>query len=83
MLPLTNEELKLRKDAAVCYIYGQRNIRDICHYIGNYRGTSHIICNLKFNVPNEIPIFFHNSSNYDYNFIINELATRSRGHWNV
>ena len=83
MLPLTNEELKLRKDAAVCYICGQRNIRDICHYIGNYRGTPHIICNLKFNVPNEIPIFFHNSSNYDYNFIINKLATRSRGHWNV
>ena len=79
MLPLTNEELKLHQDAAVCYICGQRDIRDICHYIDNYRGISHIICNLKFNAPHEIPIFFHNSSNYDYDFIINELANTFKG----
>ena len=34
----------------------------------------HSICNLKFNVPNEISIVFHNGSNYDYHFIINQLA---------
>ena len=34
----------------------------------------HSICNLKFNVPNEIFVVFHNSSNYDYNFILKELA---------
>ena len=30
--------------------------------------------NLKFNVPNEIPVVFHNGSNYDYHFIVKELA---------
>ena len=34
----------------------------------------HSICNLKFNVPNEVFVVFHNGSNYDYNFTIKELA---------
>ena len=32
------------------------------------------ICNLKNNTPRKIPIAFHNGSNYDYHFIIKELA---------
>ena len=36
--------------------------------------AQHIVFNLKFNVPNEIPVVFHNGSNYDYHFIIKELA---------
>ena len=36
--------------------------------------TQHaVLCNLIFNVPNEIPVVFHNGSNYDYHFIIKEL----------
>ena len=49
-------------------------VRDHCHYTGEYRGTAHGICNLKYSVPKEIPIVFHNGSNYDYHFIIKELA---------
>ena len=30
-------------------------------------------------MPNEIPVVFHNSSNYDYHFIIKELANRFEG----
>ena len=41
-------------------------VRDHCHYTGKYRGAAHSICNLKFNKPNEIPVVFHNGSNYDY-----------------
>ena len=51
-----------------------RKVRDHCHYTGKYRGAVHSICNLKYNIPNKIPIVFHNGSNYDYNFIIRELA---------
>ena len=40
---------------------------------------AHSICNLKFNMPNEIPIVFHNSSNYDYHFVIKELANKFEG----
>ena len=30
-------------------------------------------------MPNEIPVVFHISSNYDYHFIINELANQCEG----
>ena len=42
--------------------------------IGEYRGATHSICNLKYNVPKKIHIVFHNGSNYDYYFIIKVLA---------
>ena len=34
----------------------------------------HNICNFICSVPKKIPIVFHNGSNYDYHFIIKELA---------
>ena len=39
-----------------------------------YRGAAHSICNLKFVVPEKIPIAFVNGSNYDYHFIIKDLT---------
>ena len=36
-------------------------------------------CDLKFNVPNEIPLVFHTGSNYDYHFIIKESAKSFEG----
>ena len=51
-----------------------RKVRDHCHYTGEYRGTAHSICNLKYSVPKEVPLVFDNGSNYDYRFIIKELA---------
>ena len=44
-------------------------VRDHCHFTGEYRGTAHSICNLKYSVPKKIPIAFHDGSNYDYHFI--------------
>ena len=86
MLPLRRKESKSFKDANVCYVsrikflknpFKNMNywkLRGHCHYAGKYRGAAHSICNLKFNVPNEILASFHNSSNYDYYFIIKESA---------
>ena len=51
-----------------------QKVRDQCHYTRKYRGTVHSICILKFKVPNEIPVVFHSGSNYDYHFIMKELA---------
>ena len=51
-----------------------RKVRDRYHYTGKYGGSALKICNLKFNLLNEIPVVFHNSSNYDYHFITKELA---------
>ena len=86
LLPWTKEELKSRQDAKVCYTCGKRflkklskginfrKVRDNCYYTGKHRGIAESICNLIFNVPNEILVVFHNGSNYDYHFIIKELA---------
>ena len=54
-------------------------MRDHCHYTVKYRGSAHSIYDLKFNVPSEIPVVFHNDSNYDYHFIIKELADEFEG----
>ena len=51
-----------------------RKVGDQCHYTGEYTGAAHSICNLKYSVTKKIPIVFHNGSNFDYHFIIKELA---------
>ena len=48
-----------------------RKVRDHCHFTGEYRGAAHSICNSRYSVPKRIFIVFHN---YDYHFIIKELA---------
>ena len=56
-----------------------QKVRDHCHVTGKYRDAAHSLCNLKLNVPNEIPIVFRNGSNYDYHFVIKELANNFEG----
>ena len=46
---------------------------------GKYRDAAHSIYNLRFNVPQKIPVLFHNGSNYDYHFIIKKLANGFKG----
>ena len=79
---LTKEHKESYENAKICYICKEkfenkylkenkyRNVRDHCHYTGEYRGAA----DLKYNVPKRIPIIFHNGSNYDHHFIIKELA---------
>ena len=50
-----------------------------CHFTGKYRGSALSTCNLKSSLLNEILLDFHNSSNYDYHFIIKELANEFEG----
>ena len=70
MLLLTKEGLRLHQDVRNCYICGKRilqkltisknyrKVRYHCHYQNKYRGVPHSICNLKFNIPNEILVVF-------------------------
>ena len=44
------------------------------HYTGKYRGATDNICILKFSIPKDILMAFHNGLNYDCHFIIKELA---------
>ena len=59
----------------------QQKVRDHCHYPGKYRGAAHNICNLRYKVPKEIPVVFHNGSTYDYHFIIKELIKEFDGNF--
>ena len=56
-------------------------VRNHCHCTGKYRGAAHNICNLRYKVPKEIPIVFHNGSIYDYHFIIKELVKELEGNF--
>ena len=54
-------------------------VRDHCHYTGKFRGAIHSSYNLRYKTPKEIHVAFHNSSTYDYHFIINQLAKEFYG----
>ena len=53
-----------------------KKVRDHCHYTGLYRGAAHNNCNLKYRIPDHIPIVFHNLSGYDAHLFIRELGKR-------
>ena len=92
MIPLTYEENKSYKEQEACHICkekfcmdkddenykNKRKVKDHCHYTGKFRGAAHSDCNLKYKVPNNIPIVIHNAS-YDTHFIINQLAKEFKG----
>ena len=89
MISITTEEKVHYNKQKVCYICKkefdnskeQQKVRDHCHYTGKYRGAAHNICNLRYKVPKEIPVVFHNGSTYDYHFIIKELAKEFEGNF--
>ena len=85
MLPLTKEKRKIYRKQKVCYICKREfgtddnnkkyhKVKDHCHYTGKYRGAAHKTCSLRYKVPKEILVVFHNGPTYDYHFIIKELA---------
>ena len=43
-------------------------------------GAMHSICNLKYSLPKKNPIVFHNGSDYDYHFLIKDLAEEFKKH---
>ena len=94
MIPLLKREEKKHNKQEVCNICKKRlstddsnkiyhKVRDHCHYTGKYRGAAQDICNLRYKIPKEIPVVFHNGSTYDYHFIIKELQKNVKQNSNV
>ena len=85
MIPLTKEENDNFNKENTCYIckkdFNNDKVRDHCHFTGKYRGAAHNSCNLRYKVPKNIPVIFHNGSTYDYHFIIKELASELDGNF--
>ena len=79
MTPLTDIENKLHEKQKECHIckkdfytnenneneFEYKKVRDHCHYTGKFRGAAHSIRNLRYKVPKNIPIAFHNCLVYD------------------
>lgn len=80
MTPLTTEEETLFANSKTCGICDKEftetdiKVRDHCHLTGKWRFSSHQTCNLNYQVPKFIPVFFHNLTNYDSHLFIKKLA---------
>ena len=94
MTPLTSEDVALYQSQKQCYICGKafcydkkqekrfklyKKVRDHCHFTGKFRGAAHCICNLRYNIPQEMSVKIYDGSKYDYHLIIKELAEKFRG----
>ena len=84
---INNGTKKNYNDQKVCYICKKKfdtinkknyKVRDHCHYTSKYRRAA---LNLRYKVPKEIPVVFHNGSTYDYHFIIKELVKEFEGNF--
>ena len=86
--PLTKEEKDNYNKENICHICKKEfnndttessslelKVRDHCHFKGKYRGAAYNTYNLRYKIPKNIPVIFHNGSTYDYHFIIKELAS--------
>ena len=87
MIPLTNKETESyekQKGRHICEKGFSTNkeylkFRDHCHYTRKFRGAAHNNCNLRYEIPKEIPIVFPNGSTYEYHFIIKQLTKDFNG----
>ena len=80
MIPLTKEEERPHRTSRKCYIYKKKfSTDDNNKKYHKVRGAGHDICDLRYKIPKEIPVVFHNGSTYDYHFIIKELAEEFEG----
>ena len=83
--PLTKEEEDNYNKDNICHIckkeFDNDKVRDHCHFTGKYRGAAHNTCNLRYKIPKNIPVIFHNGSTYDYHFIKKELACEFEGNF--
>jgi hypothetical protein len=80
MNPLTQQQEIDFARATKCYICtkpieeSEVKVRDHCHITGMYRGAAHSNCNLNYQNPDILPVFFHNLSGYDSKFIVKALG---------
>lgn len=75
-LNMTEEDEKKFKDTTICSICGETftsaagKARDNDHLSGNFRGAASSDCNLNFQQPTFIPVFFHNLRGFDCHLLM-------------
>ena len=83
MIKLNEKQQNDYEKAEYCHICKEKfnkndKVRDHDHYTGKFSGAAHLKCNLRYKAQKDIPVIFHNGSNYDFNLIITELAKEFR-----
>ncbi|XP_053206942.1 uncharacterized protein LOC128391119 [Panonychus citri] len=58
------------------FISGDTKVRDHDHFTGLFRGAAHGRCNLQLQIPEDIPIVFHNLKNFDAHILIKAIQTK-------
>ena len=83
--PLSKDEEDSYDKKNTCHIcmkdLDSDKVKDYCYFTGQYRGAAHNTFSLKYKIPKNIPVIFHNGSTYDYHFIIRELASEFDGNF--
>jgi hypothetical protein len=91
MNELTEDEQIAFENATHCYLcekpfeeidfkteeFNNIKVRDHCHITGKYNGPAHNDCNINYQLPNYLPLFFHNLKGYDSHFIISKLSQKN------
>lgn len=77
-LVMTAADEREFKTAKSCYLcggeLGKDRVRDHNHMTGKYRGAAHNECNIALQMPDYIPVVFHNLKGYDGQFLVRELS---------
>ena len=85
IIPLTKDEEDSYDKKNTCHIcmkdLHSDKVKNHCYFTVKYRVAAHNTCNLKYKIPKNVPVIFHNGSTYDYHFIIIELASEFDGNF--
>ena len=80
LLDLTDTELHSFHTAANCHICNRPlrgdEVRDHCHFVGDYRGVAHSRCNLAYRISKfewKLPVVMHNLKGYNGHLIVKAL----------
>jgi hypothetical protein len=80
LIPSIGHEKLAFQSSTVCHICEEpfnsdsEKVVDHDHLMGKFRGATHNECNLKYQNPRFIPIFFHNLNNYDSHLFVKHFS---------
>ena len=60
----------MKKQKSAAFAKRSQKLKEHCHYTGIYQGAVHSMYNLKYSIPKEIFLLFHNGSfEREFNFL--------------
>jgi hypothetical protein len=75
---ITDKDKVAYNNATDCHICEKElngdKVWDHCHITGKYRGAAHNECNLKYKIPRQIPVVFHNLRGYDSHLLVQQFG---------